>query len=125
MSHEDRAEANQAVLGGAYDPRPVECRMLDDGELPEGLEVPGIDDELRYVVVVLFYPHAAAAPSPIEHLLDHINGDAQEVLRPVHVSSEVEDEGIYLTLVYRTTIHFEHARMIRDRKPIVGRIDLE
>ena len=125
VPHADMAEAANPVLAGAYEPQLVEMRFLEDAELPPEFETPGVDDPLRYVQIVLLYPHVVTAPDPREHILDRINGDAKSVLHPVHTSSEADEDGVYVTMVYRTTRKFDHARLTLDRKPVFGRIDLE
>ena len=116
----------ESVLTGAYTPRLEEVGILEDADLPRGIEAPGIDSDTLYLFVVVLFPGAPNVPDHGAHKLDRINGVSDKALDPVHTSAEyVEGEGTYLELVYRIDGEFEHAWLVRDGKAIVERISLE
>jgi hypothetical protein len=120
----DKVEANKQVLTEAYKPKLVGCRALDDGDLPPTLERPGVDEDVLYVEVVLLYPGVDRVPQPLSHRLLGVNGE-KVVLDPVAVDYAEDEEGTYLTLVFKADNSFQHARLFRDEELLVDRVDLE
>ncbi len=121
----EKAERKEPVLTGAYDVRLDSCRVLEDHELPEGLEPPGVGDESLYLLVVALYPGRDNAPPAEQHFLGRVNGEAEGTLRPVHSSSEVAADGQYISLVFRAPPEFESARLMHEDKTLVERVTLD
>ena len=122
----ERAEAKEAVLSGAYDARVEVCSMLEDHELPEGVEAPEIGSTERYVQLIVLFPEVNIIKgAKYEYQLDRINGGEGDPIDPVHADIEVEEDGVVLTLTYKTDEDFEHGRLVHDGNVIVEKAALE
>ncbi len=121
----EKAERKEPVLTGAYDVRLDSCHILEDHELPEGLEPPAVGDESLYLRVVALYPGRDNAPPAAQHFLDRVNGEAETYLRPVHSASEVTAEGHYIQLVFLVPPTFELARLMHEDKTVIERVALD
>ena len=84
-----------------------------------------MDEDLVYVQVTVLYPGVDRVPSPKKHVLKEINGVTETELQPVHTSSESDEEGSFLYLIYRTNSGFEAARMARDGMRLFDKVDLD
>jgi len=122
---QEKVQRRQSVLTNAYQARLVECMILEDRDLPVGLRRPDVDEDLVYVQVTVLYPGVDRVPSPNEHVLIEINGVTETELAPVHTSSESDEEGSFLYLVYKTDHGFEAARMARDGKRLFDKVSLD
>ncbi len=121
---QEKVEANQKVLTGAYRPQLVECRVLEDSEVPEPLPQPDVDEDLVYVAVVVLYPGVERVPEPKDHRLIGVNG-RDEYLEPAHLDYEVTEEGAELVLVFRTDSSFQFGRLVRGATDLFERVALE
>jgi len=122
---EDADEGNSGgeVFTGAYDPRLDECRVLADSELPRDVE---IGKDTIHMLVSVLYPDTPSIPQPEKHQIEEINGVRGVTLNPVSVDSEyVDEEGTYVTLIYRIDADFEFARLTHRGKVILERLELE
>ena len=122
---QEKAQRSRDVLTNAYQARLVECVVLEDTELPADLRRPDVDEDLVYVQVAVLYPGVERVPSPEKHVLREINGVLETELQPVHTSSESDDEGSLLYLVYQTNLGFEAARMTRDGMRLFAKVALD
>jgi len=122
---QEKAQRSQAVLTNAYQAQLVECLVLEDAELPAGLRRPDVDEDLIYVQVTVLYPGVDHVPSPEKHVLREINGVIETELQPVHTSSEIDDEGSFLYLVYQTNRGFEAAALARDGMRLFAKVDVD
>jgi len=123
--HAEQAQAKEGVLSGAYDARLETCALLQDTELPKGIEPPDIGSDLRYLQVVVLFPEVKSIEGRgEEYVLDLINGKRTEAMTPVATGIDIEAEGLFLTLTYRTDDGFEHARLRRGKVVIVERVAL-
>ncbi len=118
----EKAQANQKVLTQAYTPKFVECRALEDDEIPDSLTRPGVDEDLVYIAVVVLYPGVERVPEPRAHRLIGVNG-ADGFLEPESVDYDVTEEGAELTLIFRATNGFQFARLVRDAEVIFERVE--
>jgi len=114
-----------AVLTGAYAPVLVDSAVLQDHELPAGLEPPGVGSDTIYLQIVIQYPGAANVPDPEKHHLDHVRGGGAPTLSPVDIDTWEGEGGAMLALVFRTLNTFESARLVRGTAVILAdfRID--
>lgn len=111
------------VFTGAYDPRLDECRVLADSELPRDIE---IGKDTIHMLVTILYPDTPSVPQLDKHRIEEVNGARGVTLSPVSVESEyVDEEGTYVTLIYRIDGDFEFARLTHRGKGILERLELE
>lgn len=122
---QEKVQRSQDVLTNAYQAQLVECVVLEDAELPAGLRRPDVDEDLIYVQITVLYPGVERVSSPEKHVLSEINGVVETELQPVHTSSESDNEGSLLYLVYQTNSGFEAARMTRDGKRLFAKVTLD
>ncbi|MHC4135622.1 MAG: hypothetical protein ACYTDU_11640 [Planctomycetota bacterium] len=123
---QEKVQRGQEVLTNAYQAQLVECVVLENTDLPEGLRRPSIDEDLVYVQVTVLYPGVERVPrSPEKHILREINGVVETELRPVHTSSFSDEDGSFLYLVYQTDSAFEAARMARDGMRLFAKVTLD
>jgi hypothetical protein len=120
----EQAQAKEKVLTDAYDPQLVECRPLEDSEVPASLPRPGVDEDLIYIAIVVLYPGVDRVPEPKNHRLIGVNGE-DRYLEPAHIDYAVVEEGAELTLVFRTDNSFQYGRLVRGETPLFERVDLE
>ena len=122
----ESAQAKEDVLSGAYAARVEVCTLLEDAELPEGLEPPEIGSTQRYLRVVVLFPEVNVIKgAKDEYHLDRVNGSRDDPLTPVHSDLTQEDDGAVLTLTYATDIEFDNARLVHDDIVIVERVTLQ
>lgn len=121
---QEKVEAGKKVLTNAYEPRLEDCYVPQDAELPAGIRRPGVDEDLVYVAVVVLYPGVDQAPTPAEHRLIGVNG-GDAVLEPLRTSTEVTEEGTYLTLLFRTDHTFEFGRLAREKEILFERVGFD
>ena len=117
-------ERDDSVLTGALDPRVDSVELLEDADLPEGVEPPKVGDLARYVRVTILYPGQPRAPEPEEHKLTQVNAGDFDA-DPVHGETLVEAEGARVVLIYRTSADFEWGRIELGEKVIAERFQLE
>lgn len=122
---QEKVQRGKAVLTNAYQARLVECAVLEDADLPEGLRRAAVDEDLVYVQVTVLYPGVERVPTPEEHVLKEVNGVKATELRPVHTSFDSDEAGSYLYVVYRTDSAFEAARMMRDGNLLFEKVALD
>jgi len=120
----DQAQASQKVLTHAYQPKFLECRVLEDSEIPASLPRPGVDEDLVYVEVVVLYPGVERVPDPGDHRLIGVNGESMS-LDPADTEYAVTEEGAELTLIFRTNNSFSFGRLVRGDKVLFERVELE
>lgn len=122
---QEKVERGKEVLTNAYQARLIECVVLEDTDLPEGLPRAAVDEDLLYVQVTVLYPGVERAPTAEEHVLKEVNGVIGTELRPVHTSSDTDEDGSYLYLVYRTDSAFDAARMAWDGNLLFKKVALD
>jgi len=122
---QEKVQRGQEVLTNAYQARLIECVVIEETELPEGLRRRRIDEDLVYVQVTVLYPGLDQAPSPEKHILSEINGVAESDLQPVHTAVESDEDGSFLYLVYQTDSSFEAARLVHDGKRLFANVTLD
>ena len=120
----EQAQASQKVLTHAYQPKFVECRVLEDSEVPDSLPRPKVDEDLIYITVVVLYPGVDRVPDPREHKLIGING-RNDYLEPAHVDYVLTEEGAELILVFRTDNSFLFGRLVRGDKVLFEHVEVE
>jgi len=121
----EEVERKATVLTGEYTPTVHECRILEDSEVPDELPRPKVDDDLRYVQVLVHYPGVSTTPPAADHVLDLINGEGGRPVPPVWSDAIVGDEGVDLYLVYKATVDFEYARLSHKGTILSERMDVE
>lgn len=122
---QEGVERSRKVLTNAYRPSLVSCSVVDDAGLPKTLTPPGVDEDLLYIEVVILYPGVERVPSPKRHVLIEVNAIPDTTLVPVHTAYDVDEDGAYLSLIYRTSLSFDHARLVRDGKVLFPSVILE
>jgi hypothetical protein len=122
---QEKVQRGKEVLTNAYQARLVECIVLEETGLPDGLRRPDVDEDLVYVQVTVLYPGVERVQAPADHVLFHVNGVHGTELHPVHTSSDFDDDGCFLYLVYQTDSGFEAAAMSRDGKRLFKKIALD
>lgn len=120
----ERVQASQKVLTHAYQPKFIECRVLEDSEVPDSLPRPKVDEDLIYVTVVVLYPGVDRVPDPRDHRLIGVNG-RDEYLEPADVDYELTEEGAELILVFRASNSFMFGRLVRGDTCLFERVELE
>lgn len=121
----EKRERDTSVLTGLHDPKVVDCRFLEDSEVPEGLPRPGVGEEWRYLRVEVLYPAAAKAPDPEGHFLDQVDVGAPRV-RPAHVSAdEIDESGAYVALTFRVESAFGRAVLRRGDTVVAASVSPE
>ena len=122
---QEEAERRKDVLNPDAQPRLVECVVLEDNELPEGIKPPGVGDTRVYVSVTIFYPGLVTVADLDDHILDMLDGKPADRREPVAVDSEVEDDGIYAYLTYELDDVFETARLMRGEEILFNVVQLD
>jgi len=121
----ERKERDTSVLTGLHDPKVIDCRFLEDSEVPEELPRPGVGEDWRYLLVEVLYPAAAKAPDPEGHYLDQVDGGPSRV-PPAHVEAGAVDEsGAYLALMFRVESAFGRAVLRRGDAVVASRVSPE
>lgn len=118
----EQVEQRTPVLTGAYEVRLIECAVLGDSELPDGIAAPTVGESHVFMLVELLYPGVQRAAPFKEHVLSHVNGVRGPPLEPVHGESLPEEEGVVVSLVYRIDEDFEYARLESGGKTLVDRL---
>ena len=121
----ESVERSQDVLTKAYEAKLIECFVVEDADLPKTLARPKVDEDLLYIQVAVLYPGVDRVPSPLDHVLDSINGLPGTELKPVHTSYDEDEAGAYLLLIYQTDLAFESARMVHKGELLFERILLD
>jgi len=121
----EKVERKQAVLNSEASARVTECRILEDYELPRGLERPGVGDDTMYILVTVHYPGYPEAPELMQHHLIRVDGREGARLEPSHAVSETDEDGSYAVLTFRTTQDFTFATLRPGEKVLTGSLRLE
>lgn len=121
---QENVERSEPVLTGQYQPRVEECGVLEDADLPEGIAPPGVDEDVLYVQVVVFFPGIEKVTALAELALDEVNEHVGRRLEPIHTDTEVTAEGTYVYLVFQTTTAFHSARLVRGDDVLADRVEL-
>jgi hypothetical protein len=122
---QEEAERNKEILNKEARPRVLECVVLEDGDLPDGITAPQVGEDVIYVLVTVFYPDFLKVPDLDKHVLDGVNGSATPQLRPVDATEESDERGAYAALVFKTNGEFAYARLIRADEVLEERVTLE
>jgi hypothetical protein len=119
----EQAERDESVLTGALDPRIDSVELLEDSDLPEGVDAPMVGDLTRYVRVTIFYPDRPQAPAGEDHKLTRVNvGEFDS--DPVHTAASIDEDGARVIVVYRVGAAFDWGRIERDGTVIAERFEL-
>jgi hypothetical protein len=121
-SAEDAKDRREDDLTGLTLPRLESINVLEDSELPQGIEPPGVGDSFMYIEVDILYPSAAREPDGDPYGLAGINGRS-DTTAPVSKQTEETDDGIYVALVFRVSDAFEHAALVRGERKLLERIE--
>lgn len=121
---QEKVERNANVLSGAYEPRIVEFRVLEDSELPEGVEAPPVGAAEFCFVLAVLYPEHASLPEGAHRLVE-VNGVIDDVLDPIHVEEATDEEGATVYLTFRSDGTFRFAHVARGDTVLVERAALE
>ena len=121
---EDAAERRQGVLTGLTKPRLIECLILEDADLPEGVPPPPVGRDVLYMSVGILYPGATKEPDQGLYKLVEINGVKENLVSAVHVSKEEADEGFYVDAVFLTDSQFDHAELWRGAATVIKKVTL-
>ena len=121
----EHTERGESVLTGGLDPKIELVTILEDSELPRGLEAPEVDEDLMYLSVEIFYPERPSFPEPEAHHLTACNEGAWFKAEPVHIHAEVTPDGTRASLIYRVGGEFEWGRITHGETVIAERISLE
>ena len=119
-----KATGKEKDLTHAYKPKFMECRALEDEEIPESLARPGVDEDLIYIAVVLLYPGVERVPEPRDHRLIGVNGGSG-YLDPADVDYEVNEDGALLTVIFRANNEFQFGKLVRGEEVLFERVDRE
>ena len=117
-------ERSADVLSGAYEARLVECRVLEDSELPEDVPAPPVGSATFYFGLTVLYPDHAAVPTG-EHALVEINGELETRVLPVDVDTMVDEDGATVYLTFQSDGTFRYGALARDEKILVRRVALD
>jgi hypothetical protein len=110
----EKRDASQDVLTGAYDARVEECVILEDNELPKGVEPPELGSSERYVRVVILFPGVPTiAGKGSDYVLQDVNGQKNLRLAPVDAEIVADEAGVFLTVVYKSDDEFQRAKLVR------------
>jgi len=120
----ERAEQEQTVLTGALDPVVEFAEMLEDADLPQGIDPPGVGDDIRYVRVSVLYPDRAKTPEASAHLLAEAER-GEFVTEPAHATGSVTEEGARVVLIYRVDSRFEWGRIEHNENTVIARFELD
>ena len=120
----ERAEQEQTVLTGALDPVVEFAEMLEDADLPQSIEPPGVGDDIRYVRVSVLYPDRANAPEASVHLLAEAER-GEFVAEPAQATGSVTEDGARVVLIYRVDSRFEWGRIEHNEKTVIARFELD
>ncbi len=119
---EEAKDRREVVLTGLTLPRLESLHVLEDSELPEGLDPPGVGASFLFIEVAILYPSAAREPAGDPYELSRINGTSATA-SSVDKETEDTDEGIYVSLVFKVTDTFEHAALVRGDVQLLERIE--
>ena len=120
----EKAERDESVLTGALDPRIEYAELLEDADLPEGIDAPKVGDLTRFMRVLILYPDQPRAPDPMTHKLTQVSAGTFDAT-PVHGETSSDAEGARIVVVYRVSAEFEWGRIERDEKVITERFVLD
>jgi len=118
----EKQERSRTVLTGLTEPRLRSCRVLEDSEIPEGLDKPRVGEDLDYLGVEIHYPGAARVPDHAGLFLGLVNGREGADLPPLHRETYEDEEGAYLYLVFRVEGTFEFGQIRRDDAVVLPRV---
>ncbi|MEM8884432.1 MAG: hypothetical protein AAGD14_10200 [Planctomycetota bacterium] len=119
------AQRQESVLTGHLDPRLVDAFVLQDSELPRGVAAIAVGEPAMYMQVSVLYPALPRVPEPNKHKLTHVNGHPTAETDPVHVTTEVDDDGAFVHCIYRVGEDFATGRIQRGKTVVVPRLVLE
>lgn len=123
---QEMAEADSSVLSGAYDARLVECRVLANSEIPDGLAVPDVGEEFYYVLVAVLYPEREQVPLPEAHHLAELDGLPGTSLFPVQPPiTEPGSDGAFLEIIVRVDEVFDEARLMCGEEVVLPKVEPE
>jgi len=120
----EKAEREESVLTGALDPRIEYAEMLEDADLPDGIDAPKVGDSTRYMRITILYPDRPRAPGPEEHMLTEVNA-GEFTADPVHGIVSEDEEGARIIVIYRVSADFEWGRIERGERVIAKRFELD
>jgi len=115
----------EEVLTGAYAPVLVEYAVLQDHELPQGIEPPGVGSDVIYLQLIVQYPGAASVPEVAAHKLDRVQRGGAPALTPVHAEAWDDEGGPKLALVFRTLASFRSGRLMRGETVVLEDFRIE
>ncbi|MGQ0613216.1 MAG: hypothetical protein ACT4PV_05705 [Planctomycetaceae bacterium] len=121
----EKQERSRTVLTGLTEPRLARCRILEDSEVPEGVEAPRVGEAVVYLAVEILYPAAARVPEHAGMFLSRVNGASGRDLEPVHTETDSDEDGAYLYLVFKVEEEFQYAQIRREDKVVLARVSPE
>jgi len=120
----EQVEREESVLTGALDPRIESALLLEDADLPEGVEPPKVGELTRYLQVTILYPDRPTAPGAEEHLLSQVNAGAHQE-KPVHGEIIAGEDGSRVLATYRVSADFEWGQLRLGKEIIAEHFELD
>ena len=125
LTKEEPQKEDDSVLTGLQDPRLHRVVVLEDSELPDDVPRPGVDEDLLYVSVVIFYPGAARVPGVGTYRLERINGRPDGELGAIATFPEVDEDGAYVEAIFKVGGDFESAQIFRGPSLLAKKVSLD
>ena len=121
----ERSERDGTVLTGGLDPRIESVEVLEDSDLPPGVNAPKVDEDLIYIRVDIFYPERESFPAPDAHHLTGANRETWFESEPVHSVTETTEDGARAVLIYSVGTKFEWGRIAHGKLVIAERFEVD
>jgi len=121
---QEEVERTKDVLNKDALPRLNECRELGLDELPEGLEPPGVGATHFYLSIVVFFPGYATVEGAEDYRLTEMDGRSV-ALSPMHTEVATEEDGAYVSLIFRLDDPFSSARLMHGEEEILAKVVME
>ena len=125
LTKQEPKQEDNSVLTGLQDPRLLRVAELEDSELPDGVRQPGVDEDLLYVAVVIFYPGAARVPGVGTYRLERVNGRPDGELGAIATFPEVDEDGAYVEAIFKVSTDFESAQIFRGPSLLAKKVSLD
>ncbi len=119
---QEELERSKDVLNAEAQPRLVGCTELSDVERPKELPAPPVGADYFYLTVTVLFPGFATVEGEKEHVLVVDGGGSKKTL---HSEVEIDDDGAYLTMIFRVDGDFESGRLLRGETEVIKRVQME
>lgn len=125
ITKEEPTKKEDSVLTGLQEPQLHRVAVLEDSELPEGVSLPDVDEDLMYLSVVVFYPGAARVPGVGSFRLERVNGQPRAELGAIATFPEIDDDGAYVEAVFKVGADFQYAQIFRGPSLLAKKVSLD